>query len=111
MPQLAKPSADGHRLSDSAGDRLSPYVVMVEETGGDEPFQVLHRLIRAWCDSAVPGSAQPYPPRISAIQRLPEAWRRLYDALNNLRATARYEQTDEEAQKVDNLIDLARRIE
>jgi len=34
----------------------------------------------------------------------------IYDALNNLRATARYEQTDEEAEKVDNLIDLAMRI-
>ena len=59
---------------------------MVEETGGDEPFRALHNL------------------------SLTAAWRLLYDALNNLRASARYQLTDEEAEKADKLIDLARRI-
>lgn len=73
---------------DSAGDRLPPAKIcaMVEETGGDEPFRALHNL------------------------SLTAAWRLLYDALNNLRASARYELTDEEAEKADKLIDLARRI-
>jgi hypothetical protein len=49
-------------------------------------------------------------PAYLAFNGLTAAWRRLYDALNNLRASARYELTDEEAEEVDNLIGLARRI-
>jgi hypothetical protein len=59
---------------------------MVEETRRDKPFRALRDL------------------------SVTAAWRRLCDALNNLRASARYELTDEEAEKADKLIDLARRI-
>ena len=83
---------------------------MVEETGGDEPFQALHRLIRAWCDRRSLEALNLILPAYLAFNGLTETWRRLYDALNDLRASARYELTVEEAEEVDNLIDLARRI-
>jgi len=83
---------------------------MVEETGSDEPFQALHKLIRAWCDRRCLEALNLILPAYLTFNGLTAAWRRLYDALNNLRASARHELTDEEAEEVDNLIGLARRI-
>ena len=83
---------------------------MVHETDSDEPFRALHNLIRAWCDRRCLEALNLILPAYLAFNGLTAAWRRLYDALNNLRASARYELTDEEAEEVDNLIGLARRI-
>jgi hypothetical protein len=83
---------------------------MVHETDSDEPFRALHNLIRAWCDRRCLEALNLILPAYLAFNGLTAAWRCLYDALNNLRASARHELADEEAEKVDNLIDLARRI-
>ena len=83
---------------------------MVEETDRDEPFQALHNLIRAWCDRRCLDALNLILPAYLAFNGLTAAWSRLNDALSNLSASARHELTDEEAEKVENLIDLARRI-
>jgi len=100
----------GHQLSDSAGHLVPPAIIwiMLEETHRDEPFQALHKLIPAWCHRRCL-EALNFPAYL-AFNGLTGAWRCLYDALNNLRVSAGYELTDEEAEKVDILIDLARRI-
>jgi len=51
---------------------------MVEETGGDEPFQALHRLIRAWCDRRSLEALNLILLSYRSFNGLPEAWRRLY---------------------------------
>src|SRR5262249_410696 len=80
------------------------------EIHSDEPFHALHDLLRAWCDRRCLEALNLILPAHLAFNGLTAAWRRLYDALSNLRASARHELTDEEAEKVDMLIGLARRI-
>jgi len=83
---------------------------MIEEIDRREPFQALHKLIRAWCDRRCLEALNLVLPAYLGFNGLTGAWCRLYDALNNLRTSARYELTDEEAEEVDSLIGLARRI-
>src|SRR5215472_17330119 len=83
---------------------------MFQEIHSDEPFHALHDLLRAWCDRRCLEALNLILPAHLAFNGLTAAWRRLYDALSNLRASARHELTDEEAEKVDILIGLARRI-
>jgi hypothetical protein len=82
---------------------------MFQEIYSDEPFHALHNLLRAWCDRRCLEALSLILPAYLPFNGLTEAWSRLYDALNNLRASARQELTDEEAEEVDSLIGLARR--
>ena len=76
----------------------------------DEPFAVLHELVRAWCDRHCLEALSHVLPAYLAFNGLTDAWNQLYDALRITRASARYELTDEELEKLGNLIDLASRV-
>ena len=83
---------------------------MLEIARSDEPFAVLHSLVRAWCDRRRLEALNHILPAYPSFNGRMDAWNRLYDALQNLRTSAQSELTDEELEKVSNLITLARRI-
>jgi hypothetical protein len=85
-------------------------VQSVQPIRSEEPFAVLHKLVRAWCDRHCLEALNQVLPAYLAFNGLTDAWSRLYDALRNVRATARYELTDEELETVGNLIDLASQV-
>jgi hypothetical protein len=76
----------------------------------EEPFAVLHKLVRAWCDRQCLEALSQVLPAYLAFNGLTDAWSRLYDALRNAQSLARYELTDEELENVSNLISLASRV-
>ena len=82
----------------------------VQPIRSEEPFAVLHKLVRAWCDRHCLEALNQVLPAYLAFNGLTDAWSRLFDALQNVRSLARYELTDEELEKVGNLIDLASQV-
>jgi hypothetical protein len=82
----------------------------VQPIRGEEPFGVLHKLVREWCDRQCLEALSQVLPAYLAFNGLTDAWNRLYGALRNVQSLARYELTDEELEKVGNLIDLASRV-
>ena len=82
----------------------------VQPIRSEEPFAVLHKLVRAWCDRHCLEALNQVLPAYLEFNGLTDAWNRLYDALRNVQSLARYELTDEEVEKVGNLISLASRV-
>jgi hypothetical protein len=82
----------------------------VQPIRSEEPFAVLHKLVREWCDRQCLEALSHVLPAYLAFNGLTDAWSRLYDALRNVQSLARYELTDEEVEKVSNLISLAGRV-
>jgi hypothetical protein len=85
-------------------------VQSVQPIRSDEPFAVLYELVRAWCDRHCFEALSHVLPAYLAFNGLTETWSRLYDALRNVQSLASYELTDEELEKVANLISLASRV-
>ena len=85
-------------------------VQSVQPIRSEEPFAVLHKLVREWCDRQCLEALSQVLPAYLAFNGLTETWSRLYDALRNVQSLARYELTDEELEKVGNLILLASRV-
>jgi hypothetical protein len=82
----------------------------VQPIRSEEPFAVLHKLVREWCDRQCLEALSQVLPAYIAFNGLTDFWNRLYDALRIVRASARYELTDEELENVGKLIDLASRV-
>jgi hypothetical protein len=82
----------------------------VQPIRSEEPFAVLHKLVRAWCDRHCLEALNQVLPAYLAFNGLTDTWSRLYDALRNVRTSAQYELTDEELEAVSNLILLASRV-
>jgi len=82
----------------------------VQPIRSEEPFAVLHKLVREWCDRQCLEALGQVLPAYLAFNGLTETWSRLYDALRNVQSLARYELTDEELEKVGNLILVASRV-
>jgi hypothetical protein len=82
----------------------------VQPIRSEEPFAVLHKLVREWCDRQYLGALSHVLPAYLAFNGLTDAWSRLYDALRNAQSLARYELTDEELDRVSNLIAVASRV-
>jgi hypothetical protein len=76
----------------------------------EEPFAVLHNLVREWCDRQCLEALSQILPAYLAFNGQTDAWSRLYEALRTVQSLARYELTDEELEKVSNLISLASRV-
>jgi hypothetical protein len=85
-------------------------VQSVQPIRSEEPFAVLHKLVRAWCDRQCLEALSHVLPAYLAFNGLTDAWNQLYDALRITRASARYELTEEELDKVDDLVILASRV-
>jgi hypothetical protein len=68
----------------------------VQPLRSEEPFAVLHKLVRAWCDRQCLEALSQVLPAYLAFNGLTDAWTRLYDALRNAQSLARYELTDED---------------
>jgi hypothetical protein len=83
---------------------------LVQPIRSEEPFAVLHKLVREWCDRQCLEALSHVLPAYLAFNGLTDTWSRLYDALRNVQSLARYELTDEEMEKVSNLISLASRV-
>jgi hypothetical protein len=76
----------------------------------EEPFAVLHKLVRAWCNRRCLEALNQVLPAYLAFNGLTDAWSRLYDALRNVRTSAQYELTEEELEMVSDLISLSSRV-
>jgi len=85
-------------------------VQSVQPICSEEPFAVLHKLVREWCDRQCLEALSQVLPAYLAFNGLTETWSCLYDALRNVQSLARYELTDEELENVSNLILLASRV-
>ena len=83
---------------------------LVQPLRSEEPFAVLNKLVREWCDRQCLEALSQVLPAYLSFNGLTDAWSRLFDALRNVRSLARYELTDEELEKVGNLIDLASQV-
>jgi hypothetical protein len=83
---------------------------LVQPLRSEEPFAVLNKLVREWCGRQCLEALSQVLPAYLSFNGLTDAWSRLFDALRNARSLARYELTDEELEKVGNLIDLASQV-
>ena len=66
--------------------------------------------MREWCDRQCLEALSQVLPAYLAFNGRTDAWSRLYEALRTVQSLARYELTDEELEKVSNLISLASRV-
>ena len=82
----------------------------VQPIRSEEPFAVLHKLVREWCDRQCLEALSQVLPAYLVFNGQTDAWSRLYEALRTVQSLARYELTDEELEKVSNLISLASRV-
>ena len=83
---------------------------LVQPLRSEEPFAVLNKLVREWCDRQCLEALSQVLPAYLSFNGLPDAWSRLYEALDNVRSTAQYELTAVELEEVSNLIRAARQV-
>ena len=83
---------------------------MAEVANSAEFFAALRSLIEAWCDRRCLKALNHVLPAYLSFNRLTDGWKRVYDALRNVRTFAQDELTASELDTVSLLIRVASRV-